>query len=425
MNSELGLYGSRSRLGGRWTKAVCWTVVLLVCFLPPTFADNISVSVSGNTRTQSSYIKNIVHDYIQQAGIQEAADIDIARLEALILDKELFSEARVAVRDNTIHVTVKDRWTLIPIPVLISQSGEDTKYGLFVLESNLLGYGKTVVAGAMLSKSQGTYFFMYQDPEVASTDWTFDTQIVKVDKVTYQYQGEEKLFGDDRSLNKASVSLGYMFLEGVKAGLGMGWTDISYNALNDYATPDDTSAVSGRSFFELDAATFRFYYKEGWQGRLEFDQQLYRHDSAPKASQIEAVLLGEKNVVGQQAIQAQLNVGYLNNGDERDLIRVGGNRGFRGIQDEGVWVDRYATLALDYQIPIWFGNLGTWTVAPFCDIGQLRQPQGEDTVVTYTAIGLGTYLYLKEVALPGVGIYAGYNDSFQETFFSATIGFAF
>ena len=136
-------------------------------------------------------------------------------------------------------------------------------------------------------------------------------------------------------------------------------------------------------------------------------------------------LNSEKRIVLEQVLQVQGSGGYQGKGDERDLMRVGAERGFRGIPDSGAWVDRYLTLALDYQIPLWSSRIGTWTVAPFCDVGYLHQPTLEGSEeITYSALGLGTYLFLRDLAIPGVGVYVGHNDTYQDYFFEVTIGFA-
>ena len=70
----------------------------------------------------------------------------------------------------------------------------------------------------------------------------------------------------------------------------------------------------------------------------------------------------------------QFSGGLLEGGDDRDLIRYGAQRGFRGVPESGAWMDRFLSGALDYQIPLWSGGLGTWTVAPFCDAGITSQP---------------------------------------------------
>jgi monofunctional biosynthetic peptidoglycan transglycosylase len=124
-------------------------------------ADEITISVSGNKRTRTSYIENIVNNYLARNHIDNMINVDAERLKDLIVDKELFSEVNVNIVGNRIDIKVKDRWTLIPIPIATAQSGQDTKFGLFVMETNLFGYGKTGILGGLYSQAQSSFFAMY------------------------------------------------------------------------------------------------------------------------------------------------------------------------------------------------------------------------------------------------------------------------
>jgi len=126
-------------------------------------ADEITISVSGNKRTRTSYIENIINDYLAQNNIDSMANVDAQALKDLIVDKELFSEVDVNIVGNQIDIMVKDRWTLIPVPIVTAQSGQDTKFGLFVMESNLFGYGKTGVVGGLFSKSQSNLYLIFSE----------------------------------------------------------------------------------------------------------------------------------------------------------------------------------------------------------------------------------------------------------------------
>jgi len=343
----------------------------------------------------------------------------------LIVDKELFSEVDVNIVGNQINIKVKDRWTLIPIPMAMAQSGQDTKFGLFVYETNLFGYGKTGVLGGLFSQSQSNFFAMYKDPEVAFTDWMFSTYFSSSQKIEYLYDGEEKIFGDNRNINGAGLSLGYKFSDKIKSDLNITIADIDYKVLNNYPEPEDYKTISGKLNLDWDDATFRYYYKEGWIVHFEMQHQLLRDDDTPKSYHLRLQVNVEKNVLLDQVLQVQVSGAYQDGGDERDLMRIGAKRGFRGIPDSGAWVDKYMTAAFDYQIPLWSSRIGTWTVAPFCDVGYLDQPTSNGSEkIGYTALGIGTYLYLRKLAIPGVGVQVGHNDTFQDSFFEVTIGFS-
>lgn len=69
-------------------------------------ADEITISVSGNKRTRTSYIENIVNDYLTRNHIDSTINVDAERLKDLIVDKELFSEVNVNIVGNRIDIKV-------------------------------------------------------------------------------------------------------------------------------------------------------------------------------------------------------------------------------------------------------------------------------------------------------------------------------
>ena len=244
-------------------------------------------------------------------------------------------------------------------------------------------------------------------------------------KVTYLYKGEDKIYGDDRDSSLASFSIGYAFSDELEGSMGLGGAQHTFATLDDYDAPDDFSAILGSLHIEWDDTKYRFYYREGFKTQIFMEQQLVRNDDDEKTQGLWVQINEEANLFAKQVCQLQVMAGYLDGGDERSFFRVGGDKGFRGVPDRGAWVDQFLTASLDYQIPLWFSDAGTWTVAPFLDVGRLHQPEFGEEDVTYTSAGIGSYLYLKQVAVPGLGFEVGHNDTYQTSFFKFTIGFSF
>ena len=279
--------------------------------------------------------------------------------------------------------------------------------------------------GTMLSASQTSFLLMYDDPELFFTDWRFKTLIMKRQQISYLYKGEDKIYGDDRDSSIVSFSLGYAFSDKLEGFMALGGEQHTFETLDDYDSPEDYSSVLGGITLEWDSTNYRFYYREGLMAQFSMSQQLTRSDDNENIHDLSLQINEEVNLFAKQVCQLQVIAGYLGGRDERSSFRVGGEKGFRGIPDGGAWVDELLTASLDYQVPLWFGGAGTWTVAPFLDVGYLHQPDLGEEDVTYAAYGLGTYMYLKEVAVPGIGFQIGHNDTYQTSFFKFTIGFSF
>jgi hypothetical protein len=79
---------------------------------------------------------------------------------------------------------------------------------------------------------------------------------------------------------------------------------------------------------------------------------------------------------------------------------------------------------MDYQIPLRSFESGTLTVAPFVDVGRIEQRGGASETIDYYTAGGGIYYFLKNIALPGFGFEAGYNNRYMKDFFTFSAGLA-
>ncbi|HEY5373097.1 MAG TPA: hypothetical protein VIK01_05390 [Polyangiaceae bacterium] len=86
-----------------------------------------------------------------------------------------------------------------------------------------------------------------------------------------------------------------------------------------------------------------------------------------------------------------------------------------------VGADRYASLALAYQVPILQLSRVTATVQPLVELG--RYARNTEPAATYGGPGVGLRLYLKRVAIPAVGVDVGYEAVSKRVAFSVAIGY--
>jgi outer membrane protein assembly factor BamA len=128
-------------------------------------------------------------------------------------------------------------------------------------------------------------------------------------------------------------------------------------------------------------------------------------------------------VYRNHALQLHLESRAKNTDDVRDSFKLGGNLGFRGVESAGIWAKQSHSASLDYKIPFLDIKYGTWTVGPFADYAQFR-PFDADSNKESIAYGVSTFMFLKKIALPGIGIVVGHNDNYLGDFVSVAIGFA-
>lgn len=206
--------------------------------------------------------------------------------------------------------------------------------------------------------------------------------------------------------------------------VGANIVETDYEQIDSYPSPVgyDSSAVKGRILYkDMD---FMFYFNEGLMVNLEYEHQLHRSDTQDKTSSWDLAIDWQQLFIGKNALQVQLQLQEINDAEIGDALLLGRDKGFRGIEAQGLWVNRAQSLSIDYQVPILTYGYGTWTIAPFVDL-TLFDPVIDLPADSFVACGLGGYLYLKNIAFPGVGLVMGYNTEFEGFFVSFSLGMKF
>ncbi len=387
------------------------------------YAELPTIKVEGNENTQTSFVVNLTKNCLENQKAESTAEVDSAGLKTCILNSQLFADATIDLSSDAITVTIDERWTLIPVPIISSDSGGGTSVGVFLLEQNFLGRGKTVAIGATTSDSEGLLFFMYEDPSLFFSDWklkfNFGTQKSQIDL----YDGDEEIDGIKNNATFFNAFLGYKLHQDLTGSLIFQRVISRYESYEDYVRPKDFAANSYGLEFVLDKSDFKFYFQEGLRGELTVLKQFLRDDKDDLVTTGNLNLRWEFLTYSDQALQLSMGAGAVDKADRRSAIKIGSQIGARGVPDEGAWAESYGFLSADYQIPLMSGEGGTWTVAPFVDCGSINSIADDPSKVTYTSYGVGTYYFLKQVAIPGVGVIIGQNSTYQGGFFSVTIGF--
>lgn len=402
----------------------------LIIFAFPSSASGATedwdMRISGNTKTRSSYIRSLTEKCLEDQGVKRLEDVDPTRLQECLINSRFFSEVKVEIKEEQLQIDVKDRWSIIPIPFVSSSKGQDTKYGGHLQESNLFGYGKNLGVGGTYSASESSYWLMYHDRSVFLTDWTLACALGQSRNQFYHYQGEDETDGMDESKRFFSLSGGYRFLPNFDASLRYQTIDREYEEFENYQPPQDYQSNYVGLRFRWDDSNFRFYFQEGAIADATFMRQISRSDHVDitNAVTINLKLSWQKEIIDNHVLQLRFNAGRLYGGDRREALRMGGRVGFRGIQDQGAWTEKHLTGSIDYQIPLHMTSTGTWTVAPFVDVGTLELIESAKDKLNYYSYGIGTYYFLKKITIPGLGLALGHNSKYQDFFFKFTVGFS-
>jgi outer membrane protein assembly factor BamA len=375
-------------------------------------------TINGNERTQNVYIKRLMEQCFHIHGKDATDDI----LSQCLMNSNLFSEARVKRDQGKLNVTVKDKWTLIPVPAFSAGSGDTKSAGIFLFESNFLGIGMNLGVGAITSNKGDTYFGMLGDPSLFFTNWNYNITLSKKSQEVVLKDDDKEIFGFQEEMMAYKVNLGYKYLRWNVSVFGS-MSRYEYSDFDGYTFPKDNNVPRAGLGLGYDNRNNRLYFAEGLSLNLRYEKDLDRTDKERLASQITFDANWQQALFSDQVLQLAYSQALLEGGTYADSFRVSG-KGFRGIEGATEWAERYYVGSIDYQIPLASFDSGTLTTAPFVDVGKLYQRYDDGEAVDFVSSGIGIYYYLKKIALPGVGFIVGYNEKYQGQFFTVTVGFA-
>lgn len=386
------------------------------------YLGDVSVSVEGNTRSKPQLIESLVAKCLEKGGFKSWAVVDAASLRQCITNSRLFSEVAVEVKQPEIHVLIKDRWTLIPIPNAYSSDGKRS-IGIFVFDSNFLGYGKTVGAGGALSTEGNTVSLFYSDPSVNFSDYTFRIWAVRSSSEFDAYDHRTIIYGFNKVEEGFSLSPGYKITPSLEMSLSLSYTNKQYSTLDQFIVPGDYRAWSAGAKITYADSDYKLFYNDGLSGQIAWSTQTQRSGTGKRISNATARIEWDILVFDKHALQLALNAARQSDATAGDVSMFGRTRGYRGIQPNGLWTREIVAGSADYQIPLAKRDHGTVTVAPFVDYGTYK-PFFPGVRSNYVAYGIGTYYFINLINLPGIGLQAGVNDHFMGAFIAFQIGMA-
>ena len=390
------------------------------------YLGEINVRVEGAKRTKDKTVEYLIEKCLEKENYTSWESIDTSMLGQCINNSRLFVSVKVRVNKPEIDVTVEDRWTLIPVPIAYSIDGKRSIGGL-VIDSNFLGYGKTVGGGGTLSTEGNTVSLFYLDPSIDFSNFTIRITVNQSSNELDQYQGNNIIYAYMKKERTLLFSPGYMITPTLELSVPLNYTDRRYGEISPYATvPDNYWSYSAGARLSYSNSDYKLYYNDGVSARLVWIRQIHRSDESDNVSQTTARFEWDKLLFDQHALQLVLNTASLtDNGNVGDVLMFGRVKGYRGIAPSGLWTRRITSVSADYQIPVKIVTHGIFTVAPFIDYGMYR-PISPASGSNYAAYGVGGYFFVNAINLPGVvGLLVGRNEEFMGNFISFQLGYGF
>lgn len=384
------------------------------------------IVVQGNERTADSVV---IHAVEVEVELGERVDsTTLRRVKQRVENLRLFENIEVSQERSgegvRLVIRVEERWTLIPVP-FFSASGSGYEGGAFLLETNLFGYGKTLALGGLYSTQGATLLGYYEDPALGNTDFTLDAIVSYADQVRRRFDGPTQTFAYRDTRYTFDVSPGYRFTPTLRVSLGYFGDLTSTAAEGAYAAPVEGGDLHGVvTALNIDAYDFRWYFNDGLQAEFKLRGARDELGSDRDFSQVNLEATYQTGVVSDHALTFELQYMTVRGQAPIDQFVEGGGIGTRGFETEGLWLDTLAAGTLDYQIPFFKPSWGTWTLGAHTDFG-VADEGGESKPQGYVSPGVGLRLYLKQVALPALGVDVTWSVADERPLVTAFFGASF
>ncbi|MDC0707863.1 BamA/TamA family outer membrane protein [Stigmatella sp. ncwal1] len=379
------------------------------------------IEVQGNTRTQDLVILRALRITPGDAIKPEMQ----GELRRRLLNLKLFKSVEVLTQPGSagvvLQVVVEERWTLLPVP-FFSSAKNRWQVGIFALESNLFGLNKLLVAGGVLSNRGGSAFALYKDPSILGSRWTGDLSFLfsRADRERYKEDAIADSYEDQR-LDLGAV-LGYQLTPELNAGAGVFSLTNRPSLREGYTLSPSRSEVHGVTVAaEYQGQDFHFYFNEGLSARVRYREGL---DFLGSSRSLRQLSLGASYT---QALfkdhSLTLTGAYERSKGEPtlDAVLLGGRTGSRGFVNAGLWAEEAGTFTVEYQAPLWSPRFATFTAHAFVDVGAVRW---NSHPTRYVAPGVGLRAYLRNLAIPAVGVEVTRSAETGKLVPSVAVGFA-
>lgn len=402
----------------RFLKIVA-SVLFLVGPLTVLMAETIGdITIVGLQRTRESVIFGLlpatVGDPFTATTVEE--------FETELVNSELFADVAVTAApapDGTvaIEITIDERWTLVPVPFAASD-GTTVTGGLVLIETNLFGRNKQLVSAAIIGGSGFSGFLAFVDPAVFGSRWTTTVSAAtglneeirtRPDgTLVHSYQVNEQSGG---------ASVGYRFTPDLTVAAGMRYAqwriETQEPGLDAETVPDGTS-WEPRLTVEYDGTRIIDVLRYGpmVQGAARYVTFASGWETQAEASlALRVPSLGRLRIIGNGGI-----------GDIHTVAEtpISARDGFRTVPYQQVSADRWVSGTTFLDLPIVSRPWGALVLSHFWEAG-IYGTEGVASQPFYGP-GLGFRVYVRQIAIPALGIDVGWNLREATPIFSFAVG---
>lgn len=413
----------------RLEKGILFSLILLFVLVSSGLfaSDDVIVEdivFTGLKRTKPGTAFQIIRPLeIGAAYTAETEELLIQALrEAGIFNPDITVDASREGDGVRIVVHVKDRWTLIPVPIFGLAKDGSWSGGALTIENNFFGFNKTLGLGFFFGSEGWTLISFFSDPLFLGSNLGVTAGIsAGLDEAADQDVEENAI--RDYQADKLGFSFGMEYpIIGPLSLVGTWEYDRSYSRTegeSSVTVPDlDTFGITGGFkwkdlFYDIPydkglLLKFSSSWNWGWRGTEDFLTLRGKIEWSFSPWSDHLLTLSVGGGWGDLPIQKQ--------------FRLGGRPGSYTLPMNKIAADGYAAGAVVYNVPLWFFPGGTLSGKGFYEAGYLESDLIAPTY--YHGLGLGFDVFVNNLAIPAVSLNLGWNLMTGKVQFSAGVGTA-
>jgi hypothetical protein len=381
------------------------------------------ITITGLEKTKKTVI---LHELEVSAG-DTLSLFDPHRFINRLKRKNLFTDIHINYKNETdgviIELSLQEKWTIIPLPMFYS-NGESTAYGIYIIESNFMGYGKAVFTGFTYSEKSKTAMLGYIDPSVLWTNYAASLFVVYVDSIIQNGTIEKNILQEYSSKQTiVRLDAGYSFSGNIKLFLSEGYQ----SGIVDKQYSGSLNPPESQKFF-LTGALLKFdflkYYEYLYYG-FKCEIKGYNHIPRGDGEMYQTVDFRadySHKIFNYHRITL-FSAGSAGNRPDIFEERISGKTGTRTLPADIISADNFINYSVVYEYPFLRLSRGAVTLLAFWEQGVYNEDHSPYN--NYYGPGGGILFYMKRIAFPAVGFNYARNLKTKSSEFSISVGLNF
>lgn len=403
-----------------------------------------SITIIPPKRTKVQYIQrvlNINEDDVYTKDLHTQAYIRLWKTD-LFYSIRIVADVVEGTRNVALTVEVQDKWTLYPIPILAFNDSE-IEGGVAVVERNVFGFGKTIVASGYYGTKRFFFHLIYIDPHVFWSNFSlFYVNFIGISQYNDTVYGTAAVYNEQQAdrvntiirksqglLYSSYVRIGHPFPNNLEPFIRVGFALFENSIFIDkeYDTTDNTIPSSWHIPINLGLA-YDILKPYGVQNKglaleIEYSLPLY------STIQIYHLLYGKAQYsLGLDKREINLFTFYVDGayGNTPLLHRsgFGGSYTSRSISRNSIRTNKVIAGAFEHSITVFRNNIGGIITGYGGDISlyEVSEYDAIDDPILNGGVFVNFGFVLNQIAIPIAKINLAYNIAAQYMTFSFSLG---